>query len=777
MIQEDNRLAIHRLTKQLYRNRFLILGIFLAVNFTALLYLKIADTIYEIEASVLIDNASNPSFSGEEFLEGFELQTAQRNVKNEMGVLTSFELISQALHTLPLRVSYFTEGFFGDQEHYPAFPYEVEVDTLYYQLSSVPIYVEKLSGQKYRLRIDEAPLTQYHYTHHKTRSFPDQTVSIDTTLNFGQPLIHPHFSFTLWQKEPQTEIDEFYFYLNNMDRMAEEYKSELSVNLTDIEATIIRLGLEGTVPYKTIDIMSALCDAYISRDLEKTKIVANNTIRFIDDYLTQTTDSLRKAENKLENYRREENLMDIGMITANAYERMQEMEQQQASLDVNRKYYEYVDRYLTESGALGAIVSPSAYGVEDPVLTELVLEVKRLDSELAAIEVNTTDNNPQTTIVQRRISNLVESIKQSVKSNLASIQIAINDNDERIAETRQLLQQLPEQERNLSDIQRQFTLSDNLYNYLMEKKAEAGILKIAKLPGSELLDKPRIVGNEPAAPNKPLVIIMGLFFSIILSGLAVAVREQTSSDVNEREQIESQLHYPLLANIGKQKGSLQATLNGEDLYIKNAFKELLVNTELLHEDKPLAVGFTSTISGEGKTFCSANFAVTCASLGYKTLLLETDVYRPQLSLMFPYAEYLKYFNDYFEKNLPAREIIHKSNLENLDIIFSKPSKDIHLKGSDHAVIKELFEYLRGEYDVIVVDSSPAGLVTDYFSLARFLDLNLFVVRQNYSKMSHIGEIKRIIAKADFNKVGIVFNNVVQSPIARYSNYYKPYQYM
>jgi capsular exopolysaccharide synthesis family protein len=777
VIQEDNRLAINKLIKQLYRNRFLIAGVFVSISLMALLYLKLADTIYKVEASILIDNASNPSFSGEEFLEGFEVQSSQRNVKNEMGVLSSFELINEALATLPLRVAYFTEGMFTDQEHYPEFPYQVEIDTLYFQLSSVPIYVEKLSGRQYRLMIDEAPLTQYHYTHRKTRSFPEQTVSVDTTLNFGQPFIHQHFSFTLWQKDPQTEIDAFYFYLNNMDKMAEEYKSELEINLSDLEASIIQIGLEGTLPYRTIDVMSALCDAYISRDLEKTKIVANNTITFIDDYLAQTTDSLRKAGNKLEDYRRTEDLMDIEMITANAYERMKDMEQQQASLDVNRKYYEYIDRYLAESDAYDAIVSPSAYGVDDPVLTELVLEIKRLDSELAAIQVNSTENNPQMDIIERKITNLINAIRQSVKSNLASVRIAINDNDERMAETRQLLRQLPQQERNLSDIQRQFNLSDNLYNYLMEKKAEAGILKIAKLPGSELLDKPRIVGNEPVAPNKPLVVIMALFFSLIISGLVVMLREHMSSGVNEREQIEAALHYPLLANIGKQKGSLEATLKGEDLYIKNAFKELLVNIELLHEQKPIAVGFTSTISGEGKTFCSTNFAVTCASLGYKTLLLETDVYRPQLSMMFPYAQYLKYFNDYFEKNLPAREIIHQSDLKNLDIIFSKPSKDIHLKGSDHASIKELFDYLKSQYDVIVVDSSPAGLVTDYFALSRFMDLNLFVVRQNYSKMSHIGEIKRIIAKADFKKIGIVFNNVKQSPIARYSNYYKPYQYM
>lgn len=777
MIQDDNRLALNKLVKQVYRSRFLILGIFMGISLLTLAYLKIADTIYKIEASILIDGKGNPNFSGDEFLEGFEMQQSQRNVKNEMGVLTSFELISEALKDLSLEVSYFTENTFSTQEHYPSFPYRVEIDTLQYQLTGQPIYIEKLSNREYRLVVEEAEVSQYHYARRRTRNLPEQTISIDTTHYFGRPFIHEYFSFTLWQQDPQSEVTEFHFYLNNMDKMAEEYKSEMEIGLSDLEATIIKLELEGTVPSKTIDFMSALCEAYINRDTKKTQIVANNTIQFIDDYLAQTTDSLRQAENKLESYRERESLMDLEHMTSNAYEQLQELNQQKASLEVNRKYYQYISNYLAEADAFSAIVSPSAYGVEDPILTELVLELKKLDNELAAISVNTTDNNPQLAVLKQKISNLKKSIQESVKSNLASIQISITDNKERIAENRQLLSQLPKQERNLTDIQRQFALSDNLYNYLMEKKAEAGILKIANLPDSELLDKPRIVGNEPIAPNKPLTIAVALFFSLTISGLVVALRENLMSDVNEREQIESVLHYPILGSIGKHRGSLEATLKGEDLYIKNAFKELLVNIELMHEQKPLAVGFTSTISGEGKTFCSTNFAVTCASLGYKTVLLETDVYRPQLSVMFPYAQYLSYFNDYFDKDLPAKDIIHDTDLPNLDIVFSKPSKDIHLKGSDKLIIGEMFEYLRKHYDVIVVDSSPAGLVTDYYALSPFLDVNLFVVRQNYSKISHIGEIKRIIAKADFKKIGVVFNNVRQNPIEKYQNYYKPYQYL
>lgn len=777
MIQDDNRLALNKLVKQVYRSRFLILGVFIGISLLTLAYLKLADTVYKIEASILIDGAGNPSFSGDEFLEGFQRQASQRNVKNEMGVLTSFELISQALETLSMEVSYFTENAFKRQEHYPSFPYHVEIDTLQYQLSGQPIYIKKLSDREYHIVVEEVPVNQYHYTHRRSRNLAEKTLTIDTVHSFGRPFVHEYLSFTLWQQDPQSEITDFHFYLNNMDKLAEEYKSELSINLSDLEATIIKIDLEGNVPFKTIDFMAALCDAYINRDMKKTQIVADNTIRFIDDYLAETTDSLQKAENKLENYRQQESLMDLGMITSNAYEELKDLNQQKASLDVSKKYYEYISSYLDQADEFGAIVSPSAYGVDDPILTELVLELKRLDNEMAAISVNTTESNPQITILDRKIANLKKSVQESVKGNIASIQIAIVDKSERIAETRQLLSQLPGQERNLTDIQRQFNLSDNLYNYLMEKKAEAGILKIANLPDSELLDKPRIVGNEPIAPNKPLTIAMALFFSLIISGLAVILRENLTSEVNEREQIEKSLHYPILGNIGKQRGSLEATLRGEDLYIKNAFKELLVNIELMHEQKPLAVGFTSTISGEGKTFCSTNFAVTCASLGYKTILLETDVYRPQLSVMFPYAKYLNYFNDYFDKDLPAREIIHHTDLPNLDIVFSKPSKDIHLKGSDKFVIGEMFDYLKKHYDVIVVDSSPAGLVTDYFALSRFLDVNLFVVRQHYSKISHIGDIKRIIAKADFKKIGVVFNNVRQNPVERYQNYYKPYQYL
>ncbi|MEQ9437862.1 MAG: Wzz/FepE/Etk N-terminal domain-containing protein [Cyclobacteriaceae bacterium] len=776
MIKEDNQFAIKKLIGTLYRNRWMIAGIVVCINLLGLLYLKLADNIYRVEALVLVDGKDNPSFAGDEFLEGYESKGTQRNVKNEMGVISSYALIREAVEQLPLRVSYITDDFFKETEHYPYFPYQVTADSSAYQLTGELISVEKISDQEYRLQIEDVPVAQYHYLEHKSRSIPEQIYSLDTVLQFGQPFIGKYLSFTLRQDDPQTSIEDFSFRFNNLNKMAEEYKGDLEVSLNDLEATIFKLSLEGTVPSKTTDVMSTICDLYINRSTRKSRLITDNTIQYIDEYLTKASDSLRQAKSSLERYRRQESLANIELATANAYERMRTLGDEKAQLEANLKYYESIARYLIRTKTYSGIVSPSAFGVDDPVLTELVLELKHLDTEMAGLSVKATQNSPQITSLTKKIENLKAAILESVDGNIASTRVAVADREERIQRVQAEMNRLPQQEQNLADLERQFTLSDNLYNYLQEKKAEAGILNISSLPVSELLDEPRVVGNEPIFPNKPLTIFITFFLSVVISGLVIAVRETFNSDISDREQIENELQYPILGSIGKQRGDIRAALHGDDLYIKNAFKELLVNIELQHEDKPLAVGITSTVSGEGKTYCSANLAATCASLGYRTLLLETDVYRPQLSLLFPYAKHIRFFNDYFEKNLPAREIIQSSELENLDIIFSKPSKDIHMKGSDKQVIEELFTYLKKQYDIIIVDSSPAGLVTDYFAIARFLDVNLFVLRQNYTKLSHIGEIKRVLSKAKFSKVGLVFNNVRTHPVDRYQNYYKPYQY-
>ncbi|MEM9674217.1 MAG: GumC family protein [Cyclobacteriaceae bacterium] len=777
MIKEDNKFAIKDLISKLYRNRWLIVGAIVAINSLGLLYLTLADNIYRVEALVLVDGKDNPSFTGDEFLEGYEAQGTQRNVKNEMGVISSYALIREAVELLPLQVSYITDRLFKQEEHYAYFPYQVQLDSTAYQLHGELISVEKLSDQEYRLQIDDVPVAQYHYLDKKSRDIPGVTYSLDTVLQFGKPFVGEYLAFTLHQAVPKNGIQLFSFRFNNLDKLAESYKSELEVSLSDLEATIFKLSLEGNVAPKMVDVMATICDLYINRNTKKSQLINDNTIRYIDEYLTKASDSLQQAKSSLEHYRRQESLANIELATANAYARIKELEDEKAQLEANLDYYESIGLHLIRTKTYSGVVSPSAFGVNDPILTELVLELKQLDAEMAVLSANVTQSNPQTAALSRKIESLKASILESIDSNIASTRVAVNDRKNRIQKVQSELQNLPQQEQNLTELERQFTLSSDMYTYLLEKKAEADILNISSLPVSELLDKPRVVGNEPIFPNKPLVLFITFFFSIIIAGLVVAVRETFNSSISEREQIERELPYPILGNIGRQKGDIKASLKGDDLYTKNSFKELLVNIELQSEEKPLAVGFTSTVSGEGKTYCSANLAATCASLGYRTILLETDVYRPQLSLLFPYQKHIRFFNDYFEKNLPAREIIHPSELENLDIIFSKPSKDTHFKGSDKDVISDLFAYLRKRYDIIIVDSSPAGLVTDYFAVARFLDVNLFVLRQNYTKLSHISEIKRVLSKAKFSKVGLVFNNVRKHPIDQYQNYYKPYQYL
>lgn len=777
MIKEDNQFAIKDLISKLYRNRWLIAGVIVAINLLGLLYLALADNIYRVEALILVDGKDNPSFTGDKFLEGYEAQGTQRNVKNEMGVISSYALIREAVEQLPLQVSYVTDHLFKQEEHYAYFPYQVQPDSSAYQLNGELISVEKLSDQEYRLRIDDAPVAQYHYLDRKSRSIPGVTYSLDTVLRFGESFAGEYLAFTLHQVIPENDIQSFSFRFNNLDKLAENYKSELEVGLNDLEATIFKLSLEGNVAPKTVDIVATICDLYINRNTKKSQLINDNTIQYIDEYLAKASDSLRRAKSSLERYQRRESLANIELATANAYARIKELEDEKAQLEANLNYYESIARHLIRTKTYSGVVSPSAFGVNDPILTELVLELKQLDAEMAALLAQSTQSSPKITALSKKIESLKASILESVDSNIASTRVAVADREKRIRQVRSELQNLPQQEQNLAELERQFNLSDNMYNYLLEKKAEADILNISSLPVSELLDKPRVVGNEPIFPNKPLVLFISFFSSIVIAGLVVAVRETFNSSINEREQIENELPYPILGNIGKQKGDIQASLTGDDLYMKNSFKELLVNIELQSEEKPLAVGFTSTVSGEGKTYCSANLAATCASLGYRTILLETDVYRPQLSLLFPYQKHIRFFNDYFEKNLPAREIIQPSKLENLDIIFSKPSKNTHFKGSDKHIIGDLFAYLKKRYDIIIVDSSPAGLVTDYFAIARFLDVNLFVLRQNYTKLSHINEIKRVLSKAEFSKVGLVFNNVRKHPIEQYQNYYKPYQYL
>lgn len=691
-------------------------------------------------------------------------------ITNETIIFKSRPIAEATLNKLDFQISYFEEETFIFKEIYKQTPIIVEVDWKSPQLLNGKIKVNWVSLTDFTLEFPDDSYTQLFID----GSYEEVKDLTQKQYKFGEWIETPNYKFKVNNTSGQSTGSSF-FLLRDMNFLINHYSNILFVELSQKNSSILDLSLIVQNRRKGEVYLNTLMETYLELELEEKNKIAMSTINFIDSQVAGVSDSLTKSENQLQNFRSSNQIFNLSSESSSVYEQLVLIETQLANEKLKRRYYQNLKEYLVREN-YNEIIVPSGLGIEDPYLNGLIENLLVVQVDRSRLMSTQTELSPQVISANKKLADLNQSIREILNNVDSNNSMTINDLENRKRTIESSFRSLPQAEQNLIQIQRQTTLNENIYNFLSEKRAEAAISKASNTSKNKIIEFAK-AGTLQVSPkpvrNYSAAVIAGLLLPILF----VIGKEYFRTKIEEPKYLERKLKIPVLSTILLKKGVENLVVfNSGKSGIAEGFRSLRSNIKfLVPKEKQLTFMITSTISGEGKTFCALNLASVYSLTGKKTILIGCDMRKPKIFEDFNLkndiglSTYLSGEEEDFQK------VIKYSNHENLDIIVSGPIPP----NPSELLFSSNFEKLIGElktiYDVIILDTPPVGLVSETLDLLTLVDFTLFVFRQNYSDKSFIDALNRLKTQNKLKNMYAIFNGVDASKVA-YGGYDYSYGY-
>lgn len=747
---------------------FIGLGIAFLVN-------RYTMPVYKVSGSLMIaDESRGGGLTGyENLIPGMEIYRTQKLVLNEIEKLKSFELTKQTLNKLSFDITYMGVGRSGFKEAilYNDCPFIVIPDSARNNIKNYPVYIDILSKTHYMIIVDDK-------------------YKIREKIAFGENFKSDHFNFRIILKDsinfsPEDVYSKYYFKFNSSNTLINSYRGRLGIVTNDARrGSVLFISISGNNPHQISDFLNKLMEGYIEKGLQDKNETAKRTVEFIDNQLAILNDSLQDAEEKLQDFRLENKLIDLkseGYLVSTKY---QELQSEKAISELQKNYYNYLKGYITDRNNLNQVVVPSIMDIADPVLSQLLLELNELladKNELIFTLQPEEPIDPKISLVDSKIETLRKGLLDNINSLLERNKLKIEDINKQLLSAEKELIKFPVTERKYIGIERQYKVNDQIYTYLLQKRAESDIALAANVSDNKILDRARAENAILISPQRKTNIILGFLIGILLPLGLLILLDLLINKITSRSDVERKTSIPIISTIGHSTESSDIPVfERPKSALAESFRGLRTNLQyLLRENDQKIITITSTISGEGKTFCSTNLAAIFAMAGKKTLLLGLDLRKPQIHKIYNLDNEAG-ISTYLIGKTKIKEIIKNTQIENLSIITAGPIPPNPAELLEGPLLSDLLKYTRENYDIAILDTPPFGMVTDARLVARLSDLTLFILRQNYSTINILDLLEEVYQQKEIGKMGIIMNDIKNRGYYgygyRYLNYGYSYQY-
>ncbi|MFZ2285647.1 MAG: polysaccharide biosynthesis tyrosine autokinase [Bacteroidales bacterium] len=711
------------------------------------------EEIYTVQSTLLINDEEYGGGFAEmdKVIPGGDIFRSRQNLQNEIGILKSFGLNHQVMADLEeFQVIYTAVGKRGIAESrlYRNSPFVVICDSIWIQPGK-RVDIKILSDEKYLINIEA---DEYEGEH-----------------SFGERFNNFGFDFIILPRDTASShfftdrSNKYYFYITSPAMLANIYRSKLSVAPIEEEATLVTLTVSGLVPEQEADYLNTLMQAYIDLGLSWKNAAAQQTISFIEEQLGFISDSLTRAESNMENFRFNNRFVDLTAEGNLILQRLERYEMEKNSLNLQMQYYEYLKEYLTSRNESGMIVSPSVMGVGDPMLVRLVEELSQLQLQQKQVGFVLKDELPAADLISGKVDQARNALLENVTSSINQLKISMGDVGGRIADVNRQLGRLPGTERQLIRIQRDFDLNSTVYNFLLEKRAEAGIAMASKVSDNKIIDHAEPYNAGRIKPKTRQNYMMALILGLLLPALAIILIDLMNNKVIDKKDIERATKAPILGFISHSDYKSEVPVaERPGSTLAESFRSIRTSLKYFTpENQPTVIAVTSTVSGEGKTFVAMNLAAIISMLGRKTLLVGLDLRKPRINKLLSLDDSLG-MSTYLSGNSKFDQVVQKTTIENLWFVSSGPIPPNPSELIERKAMTEFLEKAKKEFDFIIIDTPPAAVVTDALLLAQRADVTLFVVRQRYSARSTLLLIDEIYRNKEIKNPGIIVNDISMS---------------
>ena len=724
-----------------YLRYWYLFPIFLGLALTvAYFYLQIKQPVYSTAATLLIkDEKKGISGGAEDILSDLTQMGGNKLVENEIEVLSSLTLIAQVIDNLGLRVAYDTKDGLSTVNLYKRTNVAVKPELLTEYAYEEPLYVHVVDSLHFRLNGER------------------------TLRTFGQSFRNEWGVFSVVradsiQDEGYTDIRVSF---HDVVELAEDIQERLKVELPNVKSTVLELTLESNSPQLGRDVLNNLLDVYVQSNLDDKNREASNTLRFIEERLNLITGELGDVEGNVAAYKSAQGLTDISAESQIFLENIQQNDTKLNDVNIQMRVLESVDNFVESNG--DAAVAPATYMINDPVLVSLIGRLTDLQIQKEKYSRTTTANNPLLETVNTQIANT----KQSIRENIQNVRRGLGVTKQNLETINNRfsagLRSIPQKEREYVSIKRQQTIKENLYLYLLQKREETALAYASTVTDSRLVDAPK-TAFKPVAPRKSLIWLGAAGAGLLIPLLLVNLLFLLNNTVQSRDEIEAATKTAILGEIG-----LMRTEKGKETEsiirmtsrsaVAEQFRALRTNLQYLGDGSCRVLLLTSSIGGEGKSFVSINLAASLAYSDKRVILVGLDLRKPTLHDRLGIPNDRGATNYFIGKGSLAGLIQPSAVHPGLDVLVSGPIPPNPSELLSNGRLPQLLQELRAEYDYILIDAPPYGLVTDAALIAEYVDATLYVVRFNYSLRDHLRRIADLQKGKRFVNLSIIFNGV------------------
>jgi capsular exopolysaccharide synthesis family protein len=757
---DDSGFELNAIFNKLKQGWLIILISIIVCMVLGFIYTKTSSSLFKVESMFFIKEKESPlAFFGSPSI----IESSSMGLQNETIILRSKPVALEVLKELDFQVEYFHEGSFVDTEIYQSKPIIIEVNWKSPQTIDGYLKIEWENETEYTLSyVDEG----------YNKLLPDGS---KVAFEFNPEPLKFNFNEQLQNNELDIKVlkvssdnsGSILVKLRDLNSLANTYSGALKIEPVERGASIMLMSVTSPNLQKAEVYLNSLMRIFLDMELDQKNQSASKTVNFIDSQVAGVADSLRYFENQLEDFRSSNKIYNLSSESSSVYERLIEYESQLAQEKFKRTYYQSLKEYLANDSYQDVIV-PSGLGIEDPFLNGLIQNLLELQAEKSRMLASQTEASPAVIEANRKLSDLNMSIRENLSNvDLNSIAL-IKDLGKRIAEIEKSFANLPKTEQNLIRIQREFSLSENIYNYLMERRAEAAISKASNEANNKIVEPAK--GGYQISPtplkNYIIVFLIGLFLPVAF----VVVRELFRSKIDDVHFLENKLRIPLLGTVLLNKKNLSnlVVFDQRKSGISESFRSLRANMKfILPKDKQLTFLVTSTISGEGKTFCAMNLAAAYSLTGKKTVLVGCDMRKPKIFVNFDLKNDVGLSTFLSGQIDDFNQIISTTKHTNLDVIVAGPIPPNPGELLFDSRFEVLLNHLKQNYDVVVLDTPPVGLVSETLDLMTMVDCSLFVFRQNYSQRTFIDAVNGLKTKKGVKNIFGIFNGVADSKKVAY----------
>ena len=726
----------------------------------AYIYGHYASPAWQVSSKILVvDEKNTPKSALSGTLSGDvgSLFNAKSNADNEIQVLKSRTLMQKTVDAMQLNVRTYQKDGFKTKEIFEDAPFYVNI-----------IYkADTLSDRTYDIDILDG----------NTYNISNSKDNFELKASFGEVVKLKQYNLSLRNKPGIKSGNKYQIAIQSPDAAIIGFSKNFTVALSDKQATTIDLSITYPNPAKGEAILNKIMQIYLQSNLQNDKSIADSTMAFIDSRILLVSKELNNIEKQFEQYKTQNNIANISeqskALVTSASDYYDKLAQQETELTVISD----IERTLSNPKNKNFIPS-SLINSTDQSFGQGISAYNELLRNRDKATLSYTEGNPIIQNLDQQINATRVNLLNNIETYKKGLQIGKSELQKLNTGFTGQLKQLPGKERNYLDFSRQQNLKQELYLFLLQKREETAISRNSTISSSRIIDMAKS-DFLPFQPKKQIINLIGFIIGIILPSVCLFVKELFSVRIDSKSDIEKATSTPIIGEIGhnSDKQSLVTGTNSRSV-ISEQFRSLRTNLQfVLDSSKSNVLLFTSSMSGEGKSFLSLNIGSALALTDKKVVFMEMDLRKPKLSESIGLTNDNGYTNYAIsdEANYNFKKLLKPLSFnENCYLISSGPIPPNPAELLENGKLEKLINYLRTEFDYIIIDCAPIGLVTDALMIEKHADLTFYVVRQGYTYKSQLA-IVNDLRNGKVKNLNLIVNDIPAQK-GGYSAYGQAYGY-